>query len=364
MNARRWGYSISTLVLASAVFATGVANEGCTMTTSQDIAERVLSISESRYEDPDEDFTDRELALAETDWTGIAIAAPSAVDLSRQSEIPMLVARKHSGLRGAEVPNGQNSLLIAIDTTRRRIHIANMYPMPAGKTPVSNPSPPAMPTGASAIAEVSLVERMDARALLGLEVVPADYRITALTFDWISNSIAVRVTSDGAVAPSTAFALSDPIAAGTRRGLPTWLATSESPTPTDSGTPAAAFRMVPGTAPAPRLKAIGTITVTGDAMLVLKSPYVMDEVGGVRKSVVAHVPATLAVVMKNGPGPIRRDFVIPIYADRPVVPGDRLTGHFALDVLADGQAALQPGAYAAYLVLEGHTFGPVAFTRT
>ncbi|MDH4276318.1 MAG: hypothetical protein OEW08_14895, partial [Gammaproteobacteria bacterium] len=90
-------------------------------------------------------------------------------------------------------------------------------------------------------------------------------------------------------------------------------------------------------------------------------PYMMDEVGGVKKKVVAHIPATVAVFIKNSTHPFRQDMVIPVYGETSVKTGDILTGHFTVDLLPDGKPLLPAGEYVAYLFVEGQTFGPERF---
>lgn len=340
------------------------------MVSSQDIKNSVLSVPEQRYfESMGKSFTDMEWALedalSETSFRGVAVNAPTSIALKQHVTLPILMAIQETRLRSWEVPVGYNCILVATDLSRRTVYFGQVFRDPPNKIPIPMDElpQPSKPTGTNAISVSSGIDRIDARELLSLPWEPGRYRFTVLLFDWMSNSVDVELTG-GDTTPAVGAPLLklNPANAGINHGLPTFIANAEVLPRAQKNLPIVTFNVTMGTIPGPLLKTTGKFSIVADASHLSISPFTIKEANGQEKTVAAAVPVTLAVFGKNWPNPLRRDWILPVYSEHPIKTGNRVEGYFSIDALEVGKPTLAPGDYVAYLILEGHMFGPVAFS--
>lgn len=340
------------------------------MVSSQDIKNSVLSIPEQRFfESTGGSFIDMQIvlqnALSATDFRGVAINAPTSIALKQYAILPILIAIRKTGLRGWEVPRNANCMLMATDLSRRTTYFGQVFRPPQNKTPMPGHKrqPPGLkPTGADAVSMGSQVSRIDAREVLSLPWEPGRYRFTVLLFDWMSNAVDVELT-DGNTAPAaSAPPLKLNPAVGKNHGLPTFLANATTLPPAEKNLPSVAFQVAMASARNPQLNVTGKFSLVADAFHLPVAPYKVKEADGQEKTVAAAVPTTLVLLRKGGPNPLPRNWVLPVYADQPIKAGERVEGYFSIDALAEDKFPLAAGDYVAYLVIEGHMVGPVAFS--
>lgn len=345
------------------------------MVSSHEIKNSVLAVPEQRFFEnagrelgnTGREFFDMEIALLRADFNGVAINAPTNIALKQQATLPILIAIRKTGLRGWEVPRNANCMLIATDLSQRTVYFSRVFhdttppnkiPMPEHKRPPPRPKP----TDANAVSVSAGIDRIDARQVLSLPWEPGRYRFTVVVFDWMSNTVDVELTGGKTTPAANVPPLKLNPAAGTNHGLPTFLANATTLPPAEKNLPNATFQVALASAPSSQLKVTGKFSIVADAFHLPVAPYKIKEADGQEKIVAAAIPTTLVLVRKGGSNPSPRNWVLPVYADQPIKVGDRVEGYFSIDALAEDKSPLAAGDYVAYLVIEGHMVGPVAFS--
>src|SRR5690242_3976053 len=122
------------------------------MTTSEDIAAGVLSLSDAElHQEPfDPIIDDREMRLIDEDFLGIAIVAPASVDVARE-ELPVVAGFRQTGQRAFDVGRDDNTTIFAVDLDARVVRFGPMFFNPKQvEYPPQEAYAPGRPTGTSA----------------------------------------------------------------------------------------------------------------------------------------------------------------------------------------------------------------------
>lgn len=300
------------------------------MSASQDVANTLLEIPEDRFFAAGE-FTGIEYALAETDFLGVAIASPPTIQLDERHELPVLLATQQTGLRAWDVSREESSVLVAINLTSGELYFGDPFFDPKAEEPPEDmvlPQPP-KPEGANAVALSTGVKRIDARQILDIPWQNGHYRLAAIIFDWLSNSVDVSLLGNGPEAAKR-----------------------------DLNAASADIRIEADPDANSQLLVSGTFSTIADASHIPGS--LATDAGG--ETIGALVSVTLAIFAKNSTAPIRIDHVLPVYADSLLGPGSRIESRFAFDPLAASEFRLFASDYVAYFILDGQIFGPTTFT--
>ena len=292
-------------------------------------------------------LTDLELRASDSDFRGLALAAPSAITAA-QAAVPVVILSQRSALRAWQVTD-RNNLRLAISNTDTGA-VTLMEPLRDEKDADSvgeldAPRPP-QPTGSMAEALSTKAVHLDAGLLAqsGTRVT-----VTALAFDWKSNTVSVTRTGAAPVLVA-AKAWQRP---APDQGLPSYLGTATPPATgltftiqAQSGQPRPGGIRLSGQFAKP--------AVPGD--LLARLERIRDN--GADQSVTALVPLALVVARLDGlvaGYPLN----VPVYGAAAPQPGQPVNGSFRLDYALS--PAPSTGHYAAYLFMDGTAYGPQLF---
>ena len=120
----------------------------------------------------------------------LAVAAPAKVPADQASKVSLLVAAQYSGQRGWEVNWGQNLLLVATNLATGTVSVGNGKQLDRTR-PQAASRLGAEPDGRQKSARMVALEQRDLAAVVGPLRGPARYAVTALYFDWHSNTALV-----------------------------------------------------------------------------------------------------------------------------------------------------------------------------
>jgi hypothetical protein len=351
---------VMILAMAADLTAKGLLKGEAKMKSAEEIAKSILSIPEERYfKDTESLFLDMELKLADLDFQGVAINAPQRIATAKQEQLPVIMAIQATGLRAWEFPRDMNCIVAATDLTTRAVYFGQAFRDPKAESFAMPPQAqqPPKPEGSSAAALSTGLSKLDAREVAGLPWRAGRFCLSALMYDWVSNT--VEVTLEGG-APGQAVppgVTPPPAAAGPGQRLPSFLPEQANINVTGAKPPFAKLVLQPNPEPGIKLGVRGAWVISAQPFHLPSAPMEVQEVNGQKKKVGAVVPVTLAIVGKNWPTPLRFDWAVPFYGDA-FKPGDAVQGHFSIDPLAASTLTLSPGEYAVYLFIEGRCFGP------
>jgi hypothetical protein len=146
---------------------------------------------------PDEAFfagtTDSKLeaALLDSRFVGVALRAPKGVDLGSQTKLPLLVASRFDGARDCDFPLSELGWLVGVEMASGDVRIAPAFGSGKKQAPEERGARPSRDELGSYGAQVTL---LDARARLDLPWRPGCWAFTLIYFDWVSNTVASRLT--------------------------------------------------------------------------------------------------------------------------------------------------------------------------
>lgn len=325
------------------------------MATAKDIALSILNFSSPEYEvAPNVDLIMREQALLQSDFTGVAINAPTKVGSA--NFLPMAICSRFDGARSWDVPIGKNAFLVATNLASGKIYVTN--PFMSGKD-LSRVGDRELHVGdrppeeqlETIGAQIAWIMVPDVRVPLE----PGHWTFTLIYFDWLSNRHNVEVKSDAPslAAPPDIF----PQPSGTD-AFPTFL--KRGSTPTVDGTYGVVFDMR-----TPVEEGKTTIYVTGSYKLKARASMAADQESindqGEQKSVATVVRMSVILLERNNDQPHEFRLAIPVYGAKKK-PGAWIEGYFTLNLLDSFEyPPLSAGNYAAYLAVDGVVYGPHTF---
>jgi hypothetical protein len=334
------------------------------MRSSREVAEGLLDFrDEEFFGDIEESFGSLENQLLDLEFEGLAISAPRLVSADQEPSLPVVMATRKSLSRAYEVMQMDNCFFVSADLNTGEVVLAQAFPDleqplpgPVGPRP---PLPPDIVEGATA-----RLYLLDAYPRLGLPWRPRRMALTVVSYDWVSNTVEVELT--GNHEPETGGArwvhpqpAQQPMDGEDEDLYPSYLQDDRNPEIPDDG--------LDFTIDTQLAKSAGLL-VRGAFSLIARQCHVPEELESHAASdgriyeVGAAVPATLAIVALDWKVPEQFEcWALPAYASRAARPGDRISGCFAIDALADTKMRLAPGEYLAFMIMDGVVHGPVEF---
>src|SRR5690349_1700202 len=221
---RRAGWAAAVLAAALGCAPGGQRNGGReTMSDERDKAVKFLTLPDADYADLKgnrlTEFQSKFGGLFDSDdldappggTAMLAIGAPKRADFDSGKEIPILVGLRTTGLRRWEVDPRQNALLIGVDLRSGAVYSG--WPLVNDKrrrTPdPSRTGEPPQEEDATVL--TTSVQKVDLRKGLEGKWGAARLALTAVIYDWVSNTVVIDLTKKGqepaALAPRSESAL-------------------------------------------------------------------------------------------------------------------------------------------------------------
>lgn len=190
------------------------AGGGRTMNQAKDEVVRLLSLDDEAYFTiGEEQILDLQAKIAEvfepeqseempviedeTPETVLAIGAPKAINVDRDFRLPILGACRYTGQRGWEVNYNQNFWLVASNLSDGSVRLIR----PLLKDKRQKTPPPSgtgtPPNNISAVTVTTSVRLFDPQTNMLLNWRPARLALTALVYDWVSNTVMVNLVELG-----------------------------------------------------------------------------------------------------------------------------------------------------------------------
>jgi hypothetical protein len=293
-----------------------------------------------------------ELQLLKMDFQGGRLWAPERVDVSARQELPLLQARRATGLRDWEVALERNAILVAVDLERGGVFYGWAF-RPRKRynrdsLERSRQGPPPSEEQPSVSARLSV---LDARKLTGLPWQAGRYAFTFISWDWVSNTVKVDLT-EGAAPPRKAEPLS-PEESG--RLLEDWrtMAGSVSPAPDDAGPRADGVSL---TVPARFRK--GTRAVIQGTLRMRVPPGLVAGGAGTEGRPAAFLPFGVLLMTRDELEPPLLSVAVPLPASSVRTGDEASVVRFSLDLGKVAADALPPGEHLLYLVAGPYIDGP------
>jgi hypothetical protein len=348
------------------------------MNSQEQIASRFLNLTHEQFFGDDESFLgDIKWRLVDTDLRGLAINSPKVVTTDTTDQLPVVMATCKTGLRGWEVRQKQNCILVSVERETDTVHFGEVFmdikektsraKLPEEKREKPDPS--------SLAAAVAGAYRFDARRVGNIPWEPGKIALSVISYDWVSNTVEVELKAKeqkepSDIIPKEVTPAPNPNAGATEKWLfgllerdkqvfPSYVRNSKTPQP-PAGQGLSFTIENPG-------KAGGRLLTCGAFVLKAESRYLPEMrishkyADGQTRTVSAVVPMTFAIVGLDWPKPVRFDWAVPVYSDKQVQAGEPIYGYFTIDVLAGSEIKLEDGNYAAYIIMDGITFGPRKF---
>ncbi len=304
------------------------------MVTSEDIAKRYLQIDDERFfafSEQDENAIYDRFRFKDENFFGLALAMPATVDLQVRNSIPAVVFFQCDALRAWDIDSYYNLAVVAVSRVTGAVMAGrvryNEKREFMRKKPVRVKGP--RPTGDSldtmhyGVYPVNLLERT---------VMPhaGEYLVRALEFDWLSNTVTVKVKGP---APSAAdikpLNLSNAVQFQKKASSPT--------APPDGLALNVPDRAAPGVKSI-RVSGAGRIALPGSATILREATP-----EGVR----AWVKGALVIAQKDDVPPLQFELILPIFSSKPVQPGDAVDIFFEQDI---GSHLEEPKAGTSYRI--------------
>lgn len=301
-----------------------------------------------------------EAYLSRADASGVWLAAPRNVDVTRQPRLPVLLMSRADAMRVWSVNDDANAMLVASPLSGAPLPPCMAYPSNKRWAPGdwgSRIGPAPDPSTAGIM--TSQMRTLDARALCRLPWAAGRVALTYLAFDWVSNTVVTELQGPAA-APVGVSAES--AAAYHERRLPAagqYPSYHHTPYHPPLAQPGAALRL-----PATMAAAVGRLPALGSVRLALP-PQAM--VAGAEPGLpAALLNAQVLIVQRDKPQRGVVDLVVPVFGPAGVRPaaGAVVDAHFMVDLFPSVQPALEPGDYLAYLVVQEFISPAVPFTLT
>jgi hypothetical protein len=276
----------------------------------------------------------------------LAVTAPQKVDTGKTARLPCLIATYQTGYRQWQVHYDQNTCLLVMDYQNNRLYAGPPF---LKEKRIRTPEPSMSgnpPDRINALATTASVRLVDARQVAGMPDLPAHCAITAISYDWISNTCLVHAV--GGEAPPKEGAKLEP---------------SDFLLPIDT-----AAQKVELSEHGLGLKVQETIEkgeaipVQGAGRIPLPEASWIPAEGGQPlfqdKSVAAVIPASLLLFRKDKAAPVTVPLHIPVFGNTPSCLNDVVGFGFSLDLRTALPNAGLSGTYQIYLLIGKVIAGP------
>jgi hypothetical protein len=288
-----------------------------------------------------------ELEASDIAFHGLALWTEPRPKNGASSAAILLVQK--SALRGWEVADEANLALAIFDPDTGALRVRRLLDDPkAREYPAPEVHKAPRPPASAARTTMTKVYRVDLRQLPGMPGEAGEFAARALAFDWVSNAARVNL---GSAAPPIRPAAIHPAAASEPARLPAFEKSARHDPAPPSG---AALRLEP-------LRSGGSALLLSIAMPARPSQILEKaaEVPGTGSSrrVAAVIRVALAVVGLDGGIPSVSTWSVPVFADEPVLAGQRIVGYLALDLRTLSSAATLPNAPQVVFAFAGDEVG-------
>ena len=320
-------------------------------------ADQILSLSREAYFDLDVDSEQRMLEeIVKAGAAGIRIGALSEIDPTADSELPVLYLRHTTGLRDWQVEFERNSQLVAVDLSSGEVRNNWAFPTPKrfSLSQLDSSREGDAPTGIAAGATNTRIYHLDARNILNLDWDSGQWALTMVNYDWRSNTVLTRLSSDDAddgehmsgTSLAEARSLVELLGAA---GISRFEKKPESPALDDEGAVLAGPAQVDPSDTSALLR--------GSLRTHLPSSAIVDAVDGAGDGGIpaAVLSAALLVIKRDELRASRIDLAIPVFSAEPLKTGDVVDAWFELDLAdTDLLATVAAGETMLYLVAGEH----------
>ena len=285
---------------------------------------------------------------------GIRIRAPEHLDVRTQTQLPVLLLSKCTGLRDWQVNPRRNAVLVGVDggtgtvragwafPTHKRINTERM------QRSLEQADEPGPEDAASVMVSAQL---LTGREALDLPWTAGEHSLTLIRYDWRSNTVRVRLVdrieaqAAGYPAENARKLVSNEVPARFQR---------DEHTPSVEGTGAAL------SAPSRAEARASGFVVRGVMRLLIPAGCIVahDEMDGARLPG-AVLRGAILLIKRDELSPVQVEVEIPIFTRGKVMPGDEVEGCFTLDLYALGlREQLLRGDTLLYLVAGDHVSAP------
>lgn len=293
-----------------------------------------------------------ELQLLDVDFQGVRLRAPERVDVNTREDLPLLQARRATGLRDWEVAVERNAVLVAVDLERGSVLHGWVFrprkrynPDSLGR---SRQGQPPSEDGSSIHARLNV---LDARRLTGLPWQAGRYVFTFISWDWASNTVKVDLT-EGVAPPRKPEPLSPEESGGL---LEDWraMAGSVSPVPGDAGPRVDGVSL---TVPERLRKGTGAV-IQGTLRMRIPPGMVVGGAAAEGRPA-AFLPVGVLLLRKDELDPPMITAAVPLPASSVRAGDEAAVVRFSLDLSKVAGDALLPGEHLLYLVAGPFIHGP------
>jgi hypothetical protein len=333
------------------------------MAELDDVLKLLESAGEAPYLDERYDPTGLAFALSDTDFIGLALGAPSRVDLGAAPDPRIVVLRKTTGQRDWEVQFRVNGQLAAVHLETGAVFQSFAFGTTKRYDPRMMPKSmegPA-PDEVNAESESSDVYRLSILRLLGRPPLRGRFAVTFLDYELRSNTALVELVGgeDGGAPPEERSAARAREEAERVEAL---LARYGRPAPLDE--PGLSFEV-----PA-RVDEGQEIPVTGTIHAELPTQATIYDLGddapqggadheADARPLRALLGGRLVILKRDEIYPPHLEVVAPLFLDEPPAPGDLVQAAFALELNDSLPESLAPGEYLLYVIASEHVAGPL-----
>jgi hypothetical protein len=316
------------------------------MVTTVEAAAMLQKRGERLFEGDSRLFTEVELAVARTDFRGLAIATPAQFR-SDGKPLPVVLLTQQTVLRTWEVSDQYNVMLVVTDADSGAVRARRALADPKDEAPANavRPPKPPKPSGAAASGVSTKVRRLEVPVPPGYSGALA---VAVISFDALSNTSTVQVAGSRPRTPPAPRAVAPRPDPG--QGLPTYAPTRRTLKPPPGGV---AFALEPsgGPANAPIVVHGAFSRPAAPQDILQQAENVRD--GGADRQARAVLPLTVVILGLDWSAPRLYPLAVPVYAAQPIAAGQPVTGQFAT-----GVPRLPAGEYVAYVFMDGVPYGP------
>lgn len=352
----RCAFAIVLYALASQWSLAG-EKKGRTMTIKKEVESLLAKSSLKLLKGDAKEIELLELAVSDLNFHGLAIVAPLIVQTATEKKLPIAILSQRSILRGWEIPES-TTLMLAISTSDgRNAHIfrALVDPKDDERGDSTDSVRPPKPTGNYAEGLTTKIHHIDVRpGLENFDWGSASLSVTAISFDWVSNTAKLELQGGEKRRTLTPLALAP---------IPSKSAGKETPTYDfdDSKLLAPEGRVnfeIKRFAHDIRINgSFSKIALAGE---VLPKPIAVVDRGRER-SVVAIVPLVVGLINATGSASRMLTLAVPIYGANQLQSGQQMRGKFSVDLNESTDEVLPNGHFASYVLMGGEIYGPTMF---
>jgi len=316
------------------------------MVTTVEAAAMLQKRGDRLFEGDGRLYSEIELAIARTDFRGLAIAAPTRVQTDDKAVVPVVLLTQHTVLRTWEVPDRYNLMLAVTDLDSGTVRARRALTSPkddeaADAAPAPRPPKPSAAAGAGVSTKV---RKLDVPVAPGRSGAIA---VALIAFDQVSNTARIDLAGSSAARAAPRAISPRPAPA---QGLPSYAPGRGMPKAPASGV---AFTVQPsgGAADTP-VVVHGAFAKVAAAQDSLPQPVSVRD-NGVDRQASAVIPLTIAILGLEWKAPQLYPLAVPLYGAASIAPGQPVAGQFAT-----GIPQLPPGQYVAYVFMDGVPYGP------